>query len=524
MNVINLPNKKELPIHKQPTLRGFTHHANMCSICESYNAVDDLNADIDILNYDDTKKWSISTNNSMIQLEQNNLKVYSDKYDDKMQAYFYKDCDINEEIVIKINRQIFTSKYASISIVLDIKPFVADQNRNFPFDFGSYSNSEIYVRKNGYIHSIPSLAKEEFPKYLKLSKFHKEVVVSYSEDNVGDHWIEHGRYTFDEITEDMKLYIGININMNESQWYNWFFTNMIQLKCNPYSNNVHADYYLSLSRNYKYNNLNMFLDYNKLDIKLVNDFNGNVSDFIKLSIKNNYYIEINLNEFYIKERDSYQKNDRDHVNLIYGYDDERKVFMSMGISSNGPLCYTDISYSDFDNALKNCSTLEYITTIKYNPDVHFYYLNLKCMIKFLREYLSGYNSSIDCSYFLPETPEYFGIKIYDNYLDDNNFPIFLKDKRISYIICEHKKIMHERIKFLIKRRVLSESEGAEFLVQTKELLEISNVLMMLVIKNQLKEDVNIYPKIINILKELKEKEIIIYKRLIEVLEKWDDKK
>ncbi len=517
MEEINLNQRKVLPISKQPAIRCFSHHANLCSICESYITDGDKIADIDIFDADTKNEWCITAPNSIAKFDENNLKVYNDKYDDKMQCILYRDCHQEDELVIRINFQQYTSAWAAISIVIDHEPFSTENDKKVNFEFGNYSKKGLFIFLGDVEKTIEHEIKDCYPIYLKLKKSTNHLIAS-SSVNQAD-WTEQGSYSVEEIA-DRKLYIGINVNMNQYQWYNWYFTNYIQLKCNPNSGNVHADHYCSLSKNYTYHNLNMFLDYNVLDKQLILDYFGSIREYVKSSVDRNNYIELMLNEFYLPGTKSYQKIDRDHVNMIYGYDNSTGIFMTMGIEANGLIRFKDFTYSDIEEAIDHCNQSYDIIAIKYNPDSHLFELNIDFIVKFIKDYLNGYNSSKDCASLVPATMENFGVKIYAVYLNQEYYNIFLSDRRISFIIYEHKAIMYERIKFLMKRGILNEYDGLNLLSFSKELVNISSNIMMYVIKYSIKVDENISLRIITLMNELQSKETVMMKLLLDLLEDY----
>lgn len=517
--------KKVLPINDKPTLRSLTPHLNICSICESYITEGEPVADLDVLSCDDMKDWVISSLSLCLQVNKNNIRAFCDKYDKNMECVLYKECKLGEELIIRINSQAYAYACSNISITIGSKPVTLKRKHKTGIELGNFSKGGVFTYRDDNYLSVKENVKNGYPIYLRIQSDVEKVCVSTSID--GKVWKIQNEYYECIDTKDI-LYMSIFVGIDENQWYNWYFTNYILLKCAPDSSGVHMDHFNALSKNFKYHNLNMFLDYSKIDKDIVLGSFGDISNFIRTFIDKDYYIELFLNERYISGRLSNKAGyNRNHSNLVYGYDDFSESFMIMGLDEYGQAFNIKVKYNEFEESFKNAYGNDEIVVEKYNPDTNMFKLNIDIMKKYLEDYLNGYNSTRECGFLVQPTDEVFGMKIYDTYLSKRYFSVFLSDRRISYVLYEHHVIMNERIDFLLKRGVLSDARAHELKICTGEMVNISHKIVLLVVKwimkNEFKDRCKlseIEVKIHTLLSELKGKEKKFIIQLLEFFEEY----
>ena len=111
-------------------------------------------------------------------------------------------------------------------------------------------------------------------------------------------------------------------------------------------------------------------------------------------------------------------------------------------------------------------------------------LNVNLIRSLLEDYLYSKDSSLrypgicvkreNCS---------FGLSVYDCITgSEQNFDSFLRDKRIAYFLMEHKKIMRDRVLFLIGKNIISKESACELIEKSKKLYDISETILFLVMK------------------------------------------
>ena len=148
------------------------------------------------------------------------------------------------------------------------------------------------------------------------------------------------------------------------------------------------------------------------------------------------------------------------------------------------------------------------------PDLAFT-LDTKRIVAFLNEYLLGINSTYRETLMYDEMNWVFGIKIYDVMIDN---VVKLKDKKISYLLSEHKMIMKERVRYLYNRQKLNKIDFEELFEMATNIEELSQVLLMLCIKFKIASNEKYEKKIVAHVLKLKEADVLFVKRLVKVLE------
>ena len=171
-------------------------------------------------------------------------------------------------------------------------------------------------------------------------------------------------------------------------------------------------------------------------------------------------------------------------------------------------------YNDFSLAYKNVFCNKDLMMLSYKISDLAYTLDIKRMVTFLNEYLLGINSTHRETLMYDEMNWIFGIKVYDVMINEVKK---LRDKKIPYLISEHKKIMKERVRYLYNRNMLSKVDFEELFAMATNVEELSQVLLMLCIKFKMTSKEKYEEKIATHILKLKEADRIFVERLIETL-------
>lgn len=316
---------------------------------------------------------------------------------------------------------------------------------------------------------------------------------------------------------DSHARIGFFAWIGNDSFQDWFFSNYIQLHCSndlECCYDVKLNYYIAYFLNYRYNMSNPWLEQHYIPRDYIDSSNG-ILDFVRFCLKRNKYLSLHLNEKYVPEKWAYGNTDFEHESLIYGIDDEKKQLYLMGFNKNQTFEPYTLSYSDFSLAYKNIICNKDLVMLSYKiPDLAFT-LDTKRIVAFLNEYLLGINSTYRETLMYDEMNWVFGIKIYDVMIDN---VVKLKDKKISYLLSEHKMIMKERVRYLYNRQKLNKIDFEELFEMATNIEELSQVLLMLCIKFKIASNEKYEKKIVAHVLKLKEADVLFVKRLVKVLE------
>ena len=191
--------------------------------------------------------------------------------------------------------------------------------------------------------------------------------------------------------------------------------------------------------------------------------NDIVNDLIMGLVEKNYYIITKSDEYYIPGRRSYMNRHFDHENMVYGFDKTKKIFNIASYTDKGYFGGTEISFEDYITALNENEYDDFTLNIVSRYSEFKPKFNAERCKTLLSYYLSGCDKEFD----LNNVDYYHGIDAQKNlyyyleYVKDNNMDI---DIRYFYYLWEHKKIMLDRINYMLDNGYVSGSrdEYAEY--------------------------------------------------------------
>lgn len=185
-------------------------------------------------------------------------------------------------------------------------------------------------------------------------------------------------------------------------------------------------------------------------------------DFLELDImmllkkmisKQNYVADC-MNEKYIPGKAAYGKYDFVHDNLIFGYNDEKSVFLAAGYLANGKFEKFEIKYDDYMKSIAETKRDRIkIHFWKFNNN-HDYCLQMNWLKNDLNDYILSRNSNRS------DKDTYYGIEAIrklSDYFEDvvktSDYPYL--DMRYTRALMENKYLMYLRIKYLTNQGILN---------------------------------------------------------------------
>lgn len=287
-----------------------------------------------------------------------------------------------------------------------------------------------------------------------------------------------------------------------SGFYPWFYSNYIQLFAQHSEEGLKIDYIVK--------EIPFIEERAVMPVfagKIPNDLYG----LLEKSINDGWCIILYLDECYIPVKHMFAMKTFVYPNLLYGYDVQQQLFSSLGlIKGKTKISRFKISYSELAASFEH-STNRLIRMIhpKETSGITF---NKSRMVNQLREYLSADTSGDNRNNVL------FGQGVYEAFkrsiesaVEKENDDI---DDRLFYFLVEHKKVMSDRIDYLMQQAMLNEDEAHRLSHRYKEIVNLSETAMWLMFKNNemqnfIKKDYTLVRKILATLDEIVEKENII---------------
>ena len=504
---------KLLPINNDPFIRPYTHNMFVDAIINNETTVGNKHAVIRIIE-NEKRNWIFKSHESYIEYENDVLTVHLDKYFNGDIVSMYRDCYAEDELTIKVDYLQFSSPHTSI--YLFVKDFCENKEEKV-YLFGKNICYDYFANRNEYDEEMSKIRERIYTGCnlcwykLKICDGHIKMFISLN----GDQWEQKDDYIVDKIKTG-KYKIGFDLEIQENQYFNWLFTNFIQLQL-PLTVPFEPDYFTQPIKNWKRFTINPFIDFS-IENKIILDYHKwSIWDYIKICIDNGKYINLDLDEIFIEGRwHNVNKRSYQHENLIFGYNDLSKEIYLLG-SNSGKAEINIVPLTTFQLAYDACSNCERLYLMKYEVDVNMYKLNIKYMIKLLNDYIYGNDSSENMRGLTAPINMAWGIKLYDEFLKEENLDDVASDTAIMYVMHEHKKCMKERLKFLIARKIINKNESIDIINDVDELYNITGIMMIRALKNAYKKIDNITKLFINDLNRIKELEIKAYANLSQKL-------
>jgi hypothetical protein len=492
-------------IPKIYTHEGFINGIISANICNPDNTFGELYID-NYTRYD----WMERINNVNYKAENNRIIISGEKYSNDMYFLQYRNCNYNDEIVIKIINQQYLRPWASVNIFIYDHDVLDENNK-----------SKWYMRRfsDGRVEVLNGKDTKIYPNYFKIKNLLLKLEISdfcisyYLSDNNRRNWALLDKIKIPSI-ENLK--IAFSFVIDENEYYNWLFSNHIQLRID---NNLPIEYFCHPCKSWKYYSVNPFLKYTFLRHELISKkYINNFIKFVIDHIDNYRYIEIYFNEKYLPTSNAYINNvEFTHQQLIYGYNKEKKIIYLIGYD-NGYIKEYEVTFDEFQLLYLKADEYEnrIIYLIEFNPDSIQYCLNLDKICRDIEDYLNGKDRIYYYDGFSSNNLGKAGITIYDEFI--NNEQILNKiffDIRYTYILREHKELMIERLIFLNERKIIANNEFNELYVMCGSLLKLSTIIINLVIKIGLTNEHIQKPqnKIKDYLKELRQCDIEFMNKL-----------
>lgn len=286
----------------------------------------------------------------------------------------------------------------------------------------------------------------------------------------------------------------LSIILNYEDGFNWMYSNFIQLYYEEAEIYNPIRFYYVDKNGTLWNTRNPLMYYQTLNREMLTFFEKDIVATLINVIKQDYYAVFYVDEFYIKNRAAYQKEHYHHVVFVYGYESEKELFYTSGYDKNMKYTSTCITFEEIRQGFSNNAISYYddentIYLMKYNHKGKRFLFDVETVIEQLEEFLYSRDSSRRYHTDFNSKKMLFGMQIYKvlrEYL--NAVCRYQWDwnviKPIS-ILVDHKKLMIERIQFLMEQGYLpKESKQLEQYISIYEVWLNIETFFMLYIKKQ----------------------------------------
>lgn len=271
----------------------------------------------------------------------------------------------------------------------------------------------------------------------------------------------------------------LSVMPEHPNYLHWLHSHYIQLSADPeffnhLDEHIFVNYYQPMHTHH-YNELlhlkiltTDLLDRMKTGMELVH--------FFKQSIDQGEYVYLFLDEYYLPGKAMYQQHHFAHDTLLYGYDEDKQVFHTLGFNQNYEYGPTEIGFDSFLESYRMADrSHEYYTKeivlYRLNKD-RTYTFDIQLVMDSLEDYVLSRNSSERYRAIAAPNKHAFGIQVYGEFIKylqllKSNSEIYRNIIPI-HLLWEHKKMMVDRFAYMKQQGYFSLSDQLTQKVQEIE--------------------------------------------------------
>ncbi|WP_139209369.1 hypothetical protein [Paenibacillus sp. OK003] len=307
----------------------------------------------------------------------------------------------------------------------------------------------------------------------------------------------------------------------------WLYSNFISIGINTCDDTIYfTDHFSFFEYGRGYTSC-PWLEVEKPAHKLIYSFyKSNIKDALLSYLNQDKYVWLYLDQYYIPQSENHLKKHRDHSVLVYGYDDEQKLFHLADNLDGGKFAKVTITYEQLVNAWENdiCEHFRRFFIVLNRKDAS-YDFDICKVKKQIENYLSSrcidegffWNQiAVDGPHAYVQHKDYwiFGQDVYRyvqqqiNKIKTSKIDTDL-DIRVFHLLWEHKICMLERMKFIVNNEDLCN--------EYEVVSHVSLVIRNLVIKYNISKNNRLLDDINNKLEEVVQLEKNVLVKLIAIL-------
>lgn len=315
------------------------------------------------------------------------------------------------------------------------------------------------------------------------------------------------------------------IGAHYPEFYPWFYSNYIQLRC--YKDIANSMYYDYLNF-YNYDlakDLFPWLSIEKISREVYANGFGDLPTFVCNCLDSDYYLYLFLDKYYLPGRDEYQTRHFIHDHFVYGYDRDERHFDFIGFDNRGMFRKSPILFEDFDNAYNQANPQHewqtYLFMLKYNPNYRSA-LDLQLVIDLLDDYLLSRNTSERFRMYKQPMDAVFGLDVYtklQEYFELLEAGEVWADVRGVHIVQEHKKCMLDRLRYMEREGFLNASD--QLSTAYSQIATQAQSMKLSLMKFARMKDKHWIKSVIALIQQMKASEKLILEQVLDKLQARD---
>lgn len=519
----------ELPLNKKPYIRSNISRAGLFSVATSDAYAGTTNAEVerfalvcggqqtDLLVSSDCYKENMQT--EYLENERK-LRFSSHPYEEQKKAYVWSRIEEEQFYCVEVSFSFLQDSNVCSCARLVLSDGLYTEGKGITYELSKIVMVTVAANKRIIVHApmlkkpIQHLELEWKERVAVRIAVRQQMEISYSLE--GGAW---KTLVCLETVDRKYVEAGILVEPKINPFFYEFFLSHIQLCCTK-DTIIAAPHFEGYERNYP------MLECRQIPMNLLDISKESFLDMLIRMLKKGYYINLGLNEFYLPDRSSYQKQNHVHVNFLYGVDLEEKYFMVMGFDR--VLKYSRVPFKEFFQAVqREVSVFAKINLYRYVSKAYLRPFPIQQAVCMLKAYREGAGQVIVASDRLVSCLDdnlWFGIDIYKNIIEEKKIRTrVVQDIRISYQLYEHDLIMREFLHFLVRIKTLCEEQIASVDKQYGEIETLHKKIQAVILKNRIKPRESTEEKICGYYQIMLKMQYKVINTLVELLDGTENK-
>ncbi len=475
-----------LGVNEKPTVRPYAYLAYIDAILENKILLRGM------IRNAQGREWSSISYDTDVCWDGDCVNIINhDTYDgnNNTETFIYTVINKEDEVVVRLEQFVNIRENAIVNFFVcagtDHNTILSTLEQGYRLGITRFG---LYIKHKDNVIDIDARDLREYigewnkVKWIKLTIADGKIASYLSLD--GNKW-----YKIDEMetlqTEQYKI-MGINTNFLGlgEQYYNWLYMNFVQLHFSKEEiSQVYLNYYNCpyIGMVNEQSLAPLFLETRKDNVEDVAYLFSGVNDYLFFWLMRSYYVVISIDEYYVPGHGRFQKEHFYHPVLVYGFDEKTKEFIVLDYDMKlftARVSYDVFAQADFFQRDYSIMRYRYISNISA-AKMEF---NVNTLTRNLNNFLEGNGENERFVFMLPGQKGTYGIAIWNDLLNDSEvMELFIKDRRLFYVLYEHANLMKQRIFFLRVRGFLHEEDTKEVLITCGKLLQSTEALKNLVI-------------------------------------------
>ena len=452
-----------LPLNEETDIISYAHHTYVNAIMDQKNQ--GLYMDLMVKN-GSKRSWNKYEEETKFVWNDDELRVEGSPYAAHTHSILWTECGEHDELEIEIKYFHYSNTESIINLFVsgeDVESSINNCKKIYRLGKGRRYGLAVKIEDN----LMPQTYSGEFTR-MKLVR-DGNIITSYI--YIDDDWFEADTKVFSQEIFNNKPQIGIEIDMGEDQYYSWLFMNYLQLYYNRTDYFIRLDYYMFPRKNYNFLHSMTFIETYLFTEDDIYGLFGGVNKCIHWNLAKNRYVQIDIDEYYVSGSPVYQKEHKNHVNLIYGYDEDKHEYISLGFNTKPVVHHIP------EDIVEDTLFLYFgIRTYQYYTNVNPIKFNLQNFMITLGDFVHSYPSSYRLCNLMGITDDIFGLDVFKELFESEDGQHYLNtDIRVIYLLYEYNYIMQKRLEFLEYRGYLKSNVEA-LKQQCHEMLKFNTVI------------------------------------------------